>query len=45
MEEQQRWDLYNQFSLWGDLYRYTKMLARYELFKLIADKTGDILER
>ncbi|HLE72869.1 MAG TPA: TylF/MycF/NovP-related O-methyltransferase [Anaerolineales bacterium] len=44
MEEQQRWDLYNQFSLWGDVERYTKMLARYELFKLIADKPGDIVE-
>jgi len=44
MEEQKRWDLYNQFSLWGDLDRYTKMLARYELFKLIADKPGDIVE-
>jgi hypothetical protein len=44
MEEQQRWDIYNQFSLWGDIDRYTKMLARYELFKLIADKPGDIVE-
>lgn len=44
MEEQQRWDLYNQFSLWGELDRYTKMLARYELFKLVADKPGDIVE-
>lgn len=44
MEEQKRWDLYNQFSLWGDLDRFTKMLARYELFKLIADKPGDIVE-
>lgn len=44
MDEQNRWDLYNQFSLWGGLDRYTKMLARYELFKLIADKPGDIVE-
>ncbi|MEX1248258.1 MAG: TylF/MycF/NovP-related O-methyltransferase [Anaerolineales bacterium] len=44
MEEQARWDLYNQFSLWGDLDRFTKLLARYELFKLIADKPGDIVE-
>lgn len=44
MEEQQRWDIYNQFALWGKLDRYTKMLARYELFKLIADKPGDIVE-
>lgn len=44
MEEQQRWDIYNQFALWGELDRYTKLLARYELFKLIADKPGDIIE-
>lgn len=44
MEEQQRWDIYNQFALWGELDRYTKMLARYELFKLIADRPGDIVE-
>ena len=44
MEEQKRWDLYNQFSLWGDLDRFTKLLARYELFRLIADKPGDIVE-
>ncbi|MEX2160716.1 MAG: TylF/MycF/NovP-related O-methyltransferase [Anaerolineales bacterium] len=44
MEEQKRWDLYNQFSLWGDLDRFTKLLARYELYKLIAGKPGDIVE-
>jgi hypothetical protein len=44
MEEQKRWDLYNQFALWGNLERFTKLLARYELFKLIADRPGDIVE-
>lgn len=44
MDEQQRWDLYNNFSLWGELDRFTKMLARYELFKLIIDRPGDIVE-
>jgi len=44
MEDQKRWDLYNDFSLWGELDRFTKMLARYELFKLVTDKPGDIVE-
>jgi hypothetical protein len=44
VQEQERWDLYNQFSLWGETDRFTKMLARYELFKLIVDKPGDIVE-
>jgi hypothetical protein len=44
MDEAQRWQVYNQFSLWGDIDRYTKMLARYELFKMIVDKPGDIVE-
>ena len=44
MDEQKRWDLYNDFSLWGELDRFTKMLARYELFKRVLDKPGDIVE-
>lgn len=44
MEDQKRWDLYNDFALWGGLDRFTKMLARYELYKLIVDKPGDIVE-
>jgi hypothetical protein len=44
MDQQARWDLFNQFSLWGDLDRYTKLLARYELFKQIVNKPGDIVE-
>ena len=43
-EEQKRWDLYNDFSLWGELDRFTKMLARYELFKLVTNMPGDIVE-
>lgn len=42
--EDTRWDLYNQFSLWGGLDRFTKLLARYELFKLVMDRPGDIVE-
>ncbi len=38
------WDLYNEFTLHGELDRFTKLLARYELFKLILDKPGDIVE-
>jgi hypothetical protein len=44
MDEQQRWDLYNDFSLWGDVDRFTKMLARYELFKRVMEMPGDIVE-
>lgn len=44
MDEQARWDLYNQFALWGELDRFTKLLARYELFNQIVDKPGDIVE-
>lgn len=44
MEEQKRWDLYNNFSLWGHTDRFSKMLARYELFKQIMEMPGDIVE-
>jgi hypothetical protein len=44
MEEQARWDLYNEFSLWGEVDRFTKLLARYELYKMIVDRPGDIVE-
>lgn len=44
MDEQKRWDLYNDFSLWGETDRFSKMLARYELFKRIVDMPGDIVE-
>ena len=44
MTDQENWDAYNQFTLLGGLDRFTKLLARYELFKLIVDKPGDIVE-
>lgn len=44
MEEQKRWDLYNDFSLWGHSDRFSKMLARYELFKQVIEMPGDIVE-
>ena len=44
MDEQKRWDLYNDFSLWGDVDRFSKMLARYELFKRVVELPGDIVE-
>ena len=44
MDEQKRWDLYNDFSLWGETDRFSKMLARYELFKRVVDMPGDIVE-
>jgi hypothetical protein len=44
MKNKTNWDLYNQFSLHGDLDRFTKLLARYELFKQVIDKPGDIVE-
>ncbi len=44
MDEQKRWDLYNDFSLWGETDRFSKMLARYELFKRVLELPGDIVE-
>ena len=44
MDEQKKWDLYNDFSLWGETDRFSKMLARYELFKRVVDMPGDIVE-
>ena len=44
MDEQKRWDLYNDFSLWGHTDRFSKMLARYELFKHVMEMPGDIVE-
>jgi hypothetical protein len=38
------WDAYNDFMLKGSLLRFTKVLSRYELFKHIIDKPGDIVE-
>src|SRR3990170_7053080 len=44
MANLETWDLYNQFMLQGELDRFTKLLARYELFKMVMDKPGDIVE-
>lgn len=38
------WDAYNEFLLHGTLDRFTKILARYELFKRVVDIPGDIVE-
>lgn len=38
------WDSYNSFLLNGSTQRFTKFLARYDLFKNIIDKPGDIIE-
>ena len=38
------WDAYNNLQIYGELGRFTKLLARYELFKLIVDLPGDIVE-
>ena len=38
------WDAYNEFLLHGSLDRFTKILARYELFKKVLDIPGDIVE-
>jgi len=38
------WDAYNDFLLHGTLDRFTKILARYELFKRVVDIPGDIVE-
>lgn len=44
MPNQENWDLYNQFMLRGELDRFSKLAARYELFKMVVDKPGDIVE-
>lgn len=39
-----KWDVYNEFLLHGDLDRFTKIFARYDLFKSAFSKPGDIVE-
>lgn len=41
---QNSWDSYNDFLLRGSLDRFTKILARYELFKMVMEIPGDIVE-
>jgi len=44
MSEQESWDSYNELLLKGTLDRFTKLFARYELFKRVIDMPGDIVE-
>ena len=44
MSQEHSWDSYNNFLLHGTLDRFTKILARYELFKRVIDLPGDIVE-
>lgn len=44
MEERESWESYERFIASGSLDRYTKLLARYELFKMVVDLPGDIVE-
>ncbi len=44
MLKQQSWDSYNDFLLSGTLDRFSKLFARYELFKRVVDIPGDIVE-
>ena len=41
---QSSFDAYNTFLIDGDLDRFTKILSRYEYFKMIVDLPGDIVE-
>lgn len=38
------WHAYNDFLALGSLDRYSKILARYELFRRVVDLPGDIIE-
>lgn len=40
----ENWDSYNEFLQKGSLDRFTKILARYELFKQVVDLPGDVVE-
>lgn len=42
--DKKEFDSFNSFLLDGSLDRFTKLLARYELFKQIVDIPGDIVE-
>jgi cephalosporin hydroxylase len=44
MKKTESWRSYDDFLLYGTLDRYSKLLARYELYKLIVDIPGDIIE-
>ena len=42
--EQLSWDAYNDLLLYGGIDRFSKLLARYELYKMITDIPGDVVE-
>ena len=44
MTKKTKFDIYDSFLINGELDRFTKILARYEFFKLIIDRPGDIVE-
>ena len=44
MVQQRSWESYQSFALHGGLDRFTKIFARYELFKKAIDIPGDIVE-
>ena len=44
MAPKNKFDVYDSFLVNGELDRFTKILARYEFFKLINDAPGDIVE-
>lgn len=44
MPEKESWRAYDNFLLVGDLDRFAKLWTRYELFKMVVDLPGDIVE-
>jgi predicted O-methyltransferase YrrM len=44
MKDKESWRAYDDFLMYGTLDRYTKLWARYEMFKMIIDLPGDIVE-
>jgi len=44
MAKKENWRVYDEFLMVGALDRYTKLWARYELFKMVMDIPGDIVE-
>lgn len=44
MSEKESWKAYDDFLLTGKLDRFAKLWARYDLFKMVVDLPGDIVE-
>src|SRR3989344_7123976 len=44
MIQKDKFNVYDSFLVNGELDRFTKILARYEFFKMIIDSPGDIVE-